>query len=253
MLNKMNEPTCRGEELVSSGELEDYHEKGYLIVHDLLSDEEIDTFLTHGRTPAGEGENPILRHKTNEYYRSIATAPRIISIVRSLVGGSPMIVQSMLLDKEARGGRGISLHQDAHHIDAEPNTLMACWIALTDTDGDNGGLCVVPGSHRGELLQTHPSRDESEHDNWDYELPMRNRDGKEWMQRFYSFEVDPLDHGPVEQLVVPRGTGVFFSSLTVHGSYANRSANRPRIAFATHYVREGTWVLRSDLQELVAV
>ncbi len=31
--------------------------------------------------------------------------------------------------------------------------------------------------------------------------------------------------------------GVFFTSLTIHGSFANPSTDRPRLAFATHYVR----------------
>jgi len=54
-------------------------------------------------------------------------------------------------------------------------------------------------------------------------------------------------------LEVPAGGGVFFSSLTVHGSYANQTADRRRLAFATHYVRAGTWVYRQDLQDMVPV
>ena len=42
------------------------------------------------------------------------------------------------------------------------------------------------------------------------------------------------------------------SSLTVHGSYANQTTDRTRLAFATHYVRDGTWVFRTDLQGMVA-
>ena len=56
----------------------------------------------------------------------------------------------------------------------------------------------------------------------------------------------------MEYLTVGPGGGVFFSSLTVHGSYANQTTDRPRLAFATHYVRAGTWVYRADLQDLIA-
>jgi ectoine hydroxylase-related dioxygenase (phytanoyl-CoA dioxygenase family) len=44
---------------------------------------------------------------------------------------------------------------------------------------------------------------------------------------------------------------VFFTGLTIHGSYANRSPDRARRAFATHYVAEGTWVFRTDVQQTV--
>jgi ectoine hydroxylase-related dioxygenase (phytanoyl-CoA dioxygenase family) len=48
---------------------------------------------------------------------------------------------------------------------------------------------------------------------------------------------------------VAKGSAVFFTGLTVHGSYANHTPNRPRRAFATHYVGEETWLYRCDVQE----
>ena len=236
---------------LNSEQYSQYVEDGYVVVPDLLNHDEIEDFLARGRTPVPENGDALFRHKNEEPFRYLATHPRVVSIVGQLLQGPPLVVQSMLLDKPASGGRGISLHQDTHHIETEPNTLMACWIALTDTDGDNGGLCVVPGSHKGGLLGTHLNENEAEHAKWEREHLMRDRSGREWTQGFYAFEIDGLDPGAVRQLTVPRGAGVFFNGLTIHGSYANKSADRPRIAFATHYVREGTWVLRADLQDLM--
>ena len=50
---------------------------------------------------------------------------------------------------------------------------------------------------------------------------------------------------------VAAGAGVFFTGMTAHGSYANESQDRERLAFATHYVREETWIYRKDIQETV--
>ena len=72
------------------------------------------------------------------------------------------------------------------------------------------------------------------------------------MERFYSFEIDNLDPAAVRRLTVPKGAGVYFTGLTIHGSYANTSG-RPRKAFATHYVKEGTFLPRKDIQETVPV
>ena len=113
-----------------------------------------------------------------------------------------MIVQTMYLEKQpARGGEvggaGVALHQDLHYLPCEPETLMACWIALSDADAENGGLCVVPGSHRHGLYSTHKNPNAQEHDAWEIEYLMRDRAGNEWTQRMYSFEIDGLNHDDV--------------------------------------------------------
>ncbi|MCY4376162.1 MAG: phytanoyl-CoA dioxygenase family protein [Spirochaetaceae bacterium] len=136
-------------------------------------------------------------------------------------------------------------------LPTEPETLMACWVALSDTDPGNGGLCVVPGSHRDPLHDTHQAAS-PEHRSWRKNYEMRDRDGREWNQEMYSFEVDDVDSLDIQRLTVPRGSGVFFTGMTVHGSYANTSATRDRLAFAVHYVSEGTWVYRCDVQDTVS-
>ena len=80
---------------------------------------------------------------------------------------------------------------------------------------------------------------------------MRAPDGQEWTEKMHSHEVEGVKLGELRFLTIPRGSGVFFTSMTIHGSYANRSVNRPRLAFATHYVKEGTWIYRCDIQEVV--
>src|SRR5437773_4384565 len=67
----------------------------------------------------------------------------------------------------------LSLHDALPIFPSEPNTLMACWIALTDTDASNGGLCVVPGSHKLGLRSAHRAGNEKEHDSWVIEYLMR--------------------------------------------------------------------------------
>ena len=60
-----------------------------------------------------------------------------------------------------------------------------------------------------------------------------------------------LDQMEFLRLSVPAGGGVFFTGLTIHGSYANHSFNRFRRAFGIHYVGQESWVYRTDIQELV--
>ena len=174
-------------------------------------------------------------------------------MVRELLDGQPQIVQTMYMAKQPEGGTGVALHQDTHYIRNEPNTLMACWVVLSNTDRDNGGLCVVSGSHKRPLYRTRLPSDDTQHASWEKDYEMRDAQGKTWTESMYSHEVDGLDPEEIEYLTVPRGGGVFFTSMTIHGSFANASSDPKRLAFATHYVREGTWVYRRDIQNTVPV
>lgn len=82
---------------------------------------------------------------------------------------------------------------------------------------------------------------------------MSSPDGRKWSTELYSFEMDDLEQMEIKHLSVPAGGGVFFTGLTIRGSYANLSLSKYRRAFAIHYVGQGTWVYRSDIQQLVEV
>jgi ectoine hydroxylase-related dioxygenase (phytanoyl-CoA dioxygenase family) len=240
--------------LLTDSQLAQYHREGYLIVHGLLTDAEIAAYVEHQAKPKPVGWKLGLRsHTADPQLKYLAHHPRITTMVRQLLGGLPRIVQTMALDKAAAGGTGIALHQDSQYLPTEPNTLMACWLAITDTDEANGGLCVVPGSHLSPLREARKAQDTKEHDSWTTIYELRDRDGREWKQEMFSFEIPNLDPQSIVRLAVPKGGGVFFTGMTIHGSFANRSADRPRRAFATHYVKDGTWVYRCDVQETVAV
>ena len=236
--------------------IEHYRREGYVVVPNLLTDAEIDRFVAYEAEPKPKGWRANLRHHVDDpEWNRLARHPNIARGTAQLMGGRPMIVQTMYLQKKpagdaAVGGAGVALHQDLHYLACEPVTLMACWIAMSDTDPENGGLCVVPGSHRHGLYSTHKNPNAEEHDAWEYDYLMRDRSVKEWIHRMHSFEIDGLDREAVIELTVPKGSGVFFDGHTIHGSYANRSPDRVRRAWAVHFVKEGTWLFRDDVQDL---
>jgi ectoine hydroxylase-related dioxygenase (phytanoyl-CoA dioxygenase family) len=229
-----------------------YRRDGYLVVPDVIDPAEADAFVLHA---AGVSDKPQTRglqaHRDDDWWRRLAAHPRVVHVVRQLLGDLPQVVQTMYLNKPA-GGAGHSLHQDLYYIPTEPQSLMACWIALSDTDGENGGLCVVPASHQRGMLQGAKNSDTAEHHAWEIEHDMVGRDGRRWKQRFVSFAIADLDPASIVRLTVPRGSAVFFDGKTVHGSFANKAMDRPRRAFATHYVSRGTWVFRCDLHHTLS-
>jgi ectoine hydroxylase-related dioxygenase (phytanoyl-CoA dioxygenase family) len=239
--------------MLSEEQLARYRENGYLVVPDVLSAEEVDAFVAYEATQDQERRNHLDNHKSDEQWARVAKHPSMVSLIRQVLNTNmPMIVQTMYLEKRpAEPGKGTALHQDSHYLPNEPDTLMACWLAMSNTDPENGGLCIVPGSHRSGLYSTHKATNSRDHQVWESAFLMRDRSGKEWEQQLYSFEIEGLDLRTVVNLEVPKGSGVIFSSHTIHGSYGNKSPNRVRRAFATHFVAEGTWVLRADVQNVV--
>ena len=241
-------------------QIDRYRRDGFVMVDGVLGDDEVDRFVAHSDDSAGNetyDAHGLRRHTVDPMWAQTACHRNVAGVASQLLNGAPRIVQTMYMRKAPGGpaaatdaSRGIALHQDGHYLPNDPRTLMACWIALTDTDAANGGLCVVPGSHRGPLRPTRMNEDD-DHVTWEHEHLMRDRDGGEWTQRFYAFRIDGLDAGDVAPLDVPRGAAVFFDGMTIHGSYANRTTDRPRVAFAVHFVKEGTWLYRADVQETV--
>jgi len=239
---------------LTADQLKQYRDEGFLLVPGVLSAQEADGFVSYEAGQEKQWRNRLDNHTRDDHWRRVAIHPNVAGIAGQLLGAAPRIVQTMYLEKQpGEEAKGTAMHQDAHYLPNEPNTLMACWLAMSDTDGTNGGLCVVPGSHKTGLFGTHKATSLKDHQVWETEHLMRDRNGKEWHQKFYSFEIDGLDPNNVQRLTVPKGSGVFFTGMTIHGSFANNDPVRVRRAFATHFVAEGTWVLRADVQETVPV
>ncbi len=109
-----------------------YERDGYLVVLGLLADEEIDRFVAYESEPKPDGWRSNLRHHVeDDEWRRLARHPNIAGHAARLLGGPPMIVQTMYMEKlpagdTSVGGWGVALHQDMHYLPCEPKTLMAC-------------------------------------------------------------------------------------------------------------------------------
>src|SRR5207253_2009809 len=84
---------------------------------------------------------------TNELSRRYMLDARTSEVLGELFGEEPLAAQSMMYYKPP-GARGQGLHQDQMPLRVSPGLCIAAWIALDRADGENGGMLVVPGSHR---------------------------------------------------------------------------------------------------------
>src|SRR5262245_62195161 len=115
--------------LLDSTQLARYANDGYLVVEDLLTPAEVDAFVEYAK-PGVAAKYGLQAHRADAQWRYLANHPRIAGIAQQLLGGAGRIVQTMYMNKPPAGGKGIALHQDTHYLPSEPNTLMACWVAM---------------------------------------------------------------------------------------------------------------------------
>ncbi|HEY3563069.1 MAG TPA: phytanoyl-CoA dioxygenase family protein [Kribbella sp.] len=141
--------------------------------------------------------------------------PRILDVVQALIGPA-LGAQSMFYFKPP-GARGQALHQDNTFLRADPETCLAAWIAIDDVDSANGGLKVVPGSHRTELLCPEPA---------------------DLTESFSTAQVAVPEGMSTVQTKMTAGDVLFFHGSVVHGSRPNSTTDRFRRALIFHYIPE---------------
>jgi hypothetical protein len=221
---------------LTEAQLSSFHERGYLVVPELLAPDEIDllldTFMTlHASGPIPgcfsplppdeAGSDPLKRyprmmhpHRVNEVARRYLLDPRLAVILTDLFGEEPLAAQSMLYFKPP-GARGQAPHQDNFYLKVEPGTCVAAWMALDPADRENGGLEVVPGTHAMDIFCPEEA---------DPHLSFT----REFVPVPPGLEAVPIDLAP--------GDILFFNGSLVHGSAPNRSKDRFRRSFICHYI-----------------
>jgi phytanoyl-CoA hydroxylase len=139
---------------------------------------------------------------------------RLQAWLSALTGEPPFAVQTMLYFKPP-GARGQALHQDQYYLRVKPGRCIAAWLALDDTDEENGCMQVVTGSHNLPLLCTKEADPE---------------------RSFTDVEVQTPESMRTEPLEMAAGDVLFFDGLLIHGSFPNTSDHRFRRSLIGHYV-----------------
>ena len=161
--------------------------------------------------------------------RRLMTDPRIFAVVETLIGPA-FGAQSMFYFKPPTA-RGQALHQDNLFLQAHPETCLAAWIAIDDCDEENGGLVVLPGSHRVQILCPEEAADPEE----------------SFTDRTIAV---PADAERV-QTRMRAGDVLFFHGSLVHGSRPNTSADRFRRSLIFHYIPQASVEIARFYQPLV--
>ncbi len=148
--------------------LANHEARGYTVVDQLLSPGEVQTYwqelvrlssgdhrddervITEAKT--GEVRSIFDVHETSELIAELVRDPRVLDRARQILGSEVYIHQSRVNYMPGFKGTGFYWHSDFetwHAEDGMPSPrAVSCSIALTDNYPFNGGLMVMPGSHR---------------------------------------------------------------------------------------------------------
>jgi len=231
---------AHGLSAVTDADVRAFHERGYVVVRQALTPEEVASSL-QGMFDLIAGTRPdftslqfenAVRDRIDELtveerqdairkimwfvdyddrLRAIAEHPKLLAVLRRIIGADALTMfQDMGLVKPPRIGREKPWHQDMAYFDLPIDTVVAgVWIALDPVGLDNGCMMLLPGSHhKGPHVH------------------FRRRD----------WQICDTDVPRNAAVAVPMqpGDALIFHGLLHHGTPANRTDRRRR-ALQFHY------------------
>jgi len=231
-----------------------YREQGYLLVENVLDAATLTKIRkaiaglvakaagvkTHNDVydlePTHTPENPRVRriktpHKVDPFFLEVVRQPKMISILKALLGKDVRLHGSKLNVKAPKYGSPVEWHQDWAFYPHTNDDILAIGVMLDDVELENGPLLVLPGTHRVDKV-------------WNHHL-----DGR------FCGAMDPtatpdLDYSKAVPCIGKAGSCSFHHVRLVHGSAQNTS-DKPRQLLLYECTAADAWPLLNfkDLDE----
>jgi len=231
--------------MISEQDVAFYNDNGYLVVPNVLNDDEVaelrhvtEEFVEAARhvpehnaiydledshSPA---EPRVRRIKTphahHEAYAKMVAHPNILALLQKLWGTSIRFDVSKLNLKAAGYGAPVEWHQDWAFYPHTNDDLCAIGIMIDDVDETNGPLMVIPGSHKGPILNHHAG------------------------EGYFCGAIDPgrqeVNFGEAVKLAGAAGSVTVHHVRAIHGSATNTSG-KPRRLLLHQYRAADAWPL----------
>ena len=214
--------------VLTSDQVEAYHERGYLLIEGAVSDTWLkrlqaasDEFVDESRSltastkkldldPAHTAQDPRLRRLTSpvEHHATFAEFTLqgpAAQIALDLLGSPARYHHSKLNYKWSGGGEAVEWHQDIQYWPHTDFTPLTIGVYLNDVDDEMGPMGIVPGSHTGELYNLYADDDTT------------------WTGSIRDHDLPKIDLGSAEYLKGPAGSITVHNCGCVHGSMPNNS------------------------------
>ena len=202
---------------LSDQQIKFYNEKGYVAPIDVLSIQKANEIRKEIETIEKKWPNALVGigrnyvHMISKVFNDVCLNNKILDAVESIIGKNILICGTTLFIKNPNEKGFVSFHQDAKYIGLEPHNWVTAWIAVTNSNEENGCMRMWSGSHKEELKNHEQKFDE---DNL--------------LTRGQTIENVPIEE--TDPVVLKAGQMSLHHPTVVHGSGLNRSNDR-RIGF----------------------
>ena len=165
---------------------------------------------------SGEVRSIFEVHKNNNLFKKLCKDPRIVNVVRQILGSDVYITQSRINRKPGFEGKEFYWHSDFetwHAEDGMPRMrAISCSINLTDNYEFNGPLMVIPSSHKQFISCA--GRTPENH----YRISLKRQEigtpNKENLEKM-------VKQKGIDTAKGPAGSAIFFDCNLMHGSSGN--------------------------------
>jgi non-haem Fe2+, alpha-ketoglutarate-dependent halogenase len=212
---------------LSQSDVSQFERDGYVSPIPVLNTDEVANLRQKlERTEAGQGGAllPTQRSKSFllfKWLNDLIRDPRVLDPVEQLIGPDILLWNTIFWIKEAGAGSFISWHQDTRYWGLSSENVVTAWIALSPASIEAGCMKVMPGTHRGDVLD--------HEDRW-HEDNMLTR-GQE-------ISAD-LDEDKAVFMPLEPGQMSIHNYRLAHASGPNKSSDR-RIGISMHFMPPDT-------------
>ena len=202
---------------LSSNQLQQYKDEGFVSPIDIFSKDKAkeirDEIETIEQRLPGELEKAgrYNAHLISPLLDEVTHNSKILDAVQSLIGKDILVCGTTLFIKNPKEKGFVSYHQDAKYIGLEPYNWVTAWVAITDSNEQNGCMRMWSGSHKDNL---------KDHDQKFNKGNLLTR----------GQTVNDVPEHETKALILSAGQMSLHHPKTVHGSGLNKSNDR-RIGF----------------------
>ena len=144
---------------LTTEQLNQYKEQGYVSPIDILSLEEVEKVLEEiehieKKWPnelIGLGRNNV--HYISPVFDRVVHNSKILNAVQDIIGEDILAAGTTLFIKDPDKKSFVSWHQDAKYIGFEPHNWVTAWLAITDVNEENGCMRMWPGTHKEKVRE----------------------------------------------------------------------------------------------------
>ncbi len=165
--------------------------------------------------------NNLLKYKAHLLFAwvdELIRTPSLLDAVEDALGTPNIMVRATdIFVKEPKDPSFISFHQDATYWGLDTTKVLTAWVALTDSNVENGVMHVIPGTQNNK------------------QMPHVSKPNENNMLTNYQEVESGFDETKAVPLELSAGEASLHNFLIVHGSYPNNSLGR-RAGIAIRYM-----------------